>query len=160
DAMLATAAYKTQKTLRWCALLDDITFISDASQAGSTYLGLPCPPSGAVQRDDRYTWAYLLRPPSNKLADFGTTDLNIVVYSGRSFAGISQEHPFPATFDPVNNIITLSWGAANAPPSLKRGGWVLDATNFDSTKTPPTVPPHGFFYRVVKLTERVDTTDL
>src|SRR5262249_3352835 len=30
DAMLATAAYKTQKTLRWCALLDDMTLISDS----------------------------------------------------------------------------------------------------------------------------------
>jgi hypothetical protein len=165
DAMLTTPAYKTQKTLRWCALLDDMTFLSDASQAGSTYLGLPCPPSGStlpgafiVQRDDRYTWAYLLRLPSTSSA-FNQVDLSVVVYSGRSFAAINQEHPFPAAFDPNNSIITLSWGAANAPPSLKRGGWVLDATNLDLTKTPPAPSPHGFFYRVVKLTERVDPTD-
>jgi hypothetical protein len=162
DAMLGGAVYKTQKTLRWSALLDDMTFISDSSITGGTALGLPCPPGGTVERDDRYTWAYLLRPPSNKTTDFTATDISIVVYSGRSFAAVDQEHPYPATFDPNTNVITLSWRASDSPPTLRRGNWVLDATNvpnYSGTISPTTLMPHGYFYRVVRTTERVDLTD-
>src|SRR5262249_8785241 len=72
-SVLWTAGASNQSLARWCPLSDDITFNEDGTPSSST---------GAVQRENRYTWAWLLRRP--KANDATVVDVTVVVYSGRS----------------------------------------------------------------------------
>jgi hypothetical protein len=158
---LTGPAYRTNKILSWSFLLDDMTFLSDGISSG-----LPCPPPGigAVQREDRYSWAYFYRPPqiaTGSVVD-AQIDLNVVVYNGRT-PGFSAtgaplgEQTFLALFDTNSNPnrIRLTWGSA--PPNVRKGSWVLDATIvYDATKNPTEI--HGYFYRVTGVTQSGPTS--
>jgi hypothetical protein len=155
---LTGPAYRTNKILSWSFLLDDMTFLSDGISSG-----LPCPPPGigAVQREDRYSWAYFYRPQI-AAGSVTQTDLNVVVYNGRT-PGFSVtgaplgEQPFVALFDTNLNLIRLTWTAGSAPPNVRKGSWVLDATIvYDATKNPTEI--HGFFYRVTGVTQSGPTS--
>jgi prepilin-type N-terminal cleavage/methylation domain-containing protein len=163
DTSLLAAGYRTSKLLSWSFLLDDMTFLSDGGSAG-----LPCLPGGIVQRDDRYSWAYLFRPgqmitgAGNKIVpDPLHIDVNIVVYSGRTLAATATgalEQTFLALFDSNTNTVRLTWTAGSPAPNIRKGSWILDATIvYNSTRTPipPLVPSdvHGYFYRVTGITQ-------
>jgi hypothetical protein len=142
---------------RWCTLSDDITFNED---------GTPSLTTGNVQRENRYTWAWLLRRP--KAFDPTVVDTTVVVYSGRSLTSLG-ETPFPnpsvplgptnqfVTFDPTNKFVDIYYSGTK--PSIRTGSWILDATmeyfrqssiTFNAMNIPD---PHGFFYRVVGVTD-------
>jgi len=153
----------TQSLVRWCTLSDDITFSEDATPSTNT---------GAVQRENRYTWAWLLRRP--KANDPTVVDVTVVVYSGRSVTSLG-ETPFPnpalpglgtpanpfVLFDPSSKFVDITYSGTK--PSIRTGSWILDATMeyydnrpapFNPAGLPVNVPdPHGFFYRVVGVTE-------
>jgi hypothetical protein len=151
-----------QRILKQFSLLDDITF-SDT--------GLPTDASGgtgpsvAIERQGRYSWAYLFRRVRNfSPSERKQVDLSVVVYSGRSidvptnensFYGLSPQQPTSLT---GSRSLLLAYSGPNRP-ELRRGHWILDATIFDKSGS---VFPQGRFYRVVgveegRLTEATDS---
>jgi hypothetical protein len=158
--------------IRWFTLTDDLTFQKDGP-----FTGLACPnpgPSGVVQREGRYSWAYLLRRPRS--ADKSVVDLTVVVYSGRglqlnynpSLASLSfgETAYGSVAFDTTTNIVSVYWGTGQTnpeKPAIRPGSWILDATMVK--EVPPKsgrlqADPHGFFYRVVNVTEKPNEVDL
>jgi hypothetical protein len=127
---------------RYFTLQDDIVFDKNSGLAD---LG-----SGQVERESSYSWAYLLRRPRRPLNN--EVDISIVVYNQRPLrltGGVDPaEYAYNASFDNTQNVITMSWNPANGEvrPPLRSGGWVLDATILNGQ-------PHGFFYRVIDITE-------
>jgi hypothetical protein len=124
------------------SLLDDLTFGDN---------GLPDTTAG-LQREGRYTWAYMLR----RVRPFVQSqpvplDLTVVVYSGRAPGGpgvgetIYTNTQFGASGP---NVVSIPWSGTK--PALRRGSWVLDARMVDASNNPA---PQGYFYRVVNVTD-------
>jgi hypothetical protein len=134
--------------LKCCTLLDDVSFKSTGLAVDT--LGAP------VQRDTRYSWAYLLRRP--RYWDRSVVDLVGVVYSGRS-AAVSNESVYSGIlFDSNSTTVTVTWNPTigEGRPAIRPGSWILDATvvKRNPSSNPPYLPdPHGFFYRVVNVTD-------
>jgi hypothetical protein len=137
---------------RWFSLQDDLTFNSGDPTPGSAYLlG-----GSTVEREGRYTWAYLLRRP--KYGINSMVDLTVVVYSGRPQQLPLGETAFaPNTgkswtnginFDPSTNKVNLPY--TGVKPPVTKGTWILDATMVNDNYEPD---PHGFFYRVVGVSD-------
>jgi prepilin-type N-terminal cleavage/methylation domain-containing protein len=128
-----------QATLALFAGADDINFDDN---------GLP---PATVDRDYRYSWAYVYRMRNVK--DARTAELTVVVYSGRplQFTGdvTEGETTYSASFVAGSAVVTLTVGAGQAKPDIRRGQWILDA-NMEGTT------PHGYFYRVASV---IDTTN-
>ena len=135
--------------MRWCTLLDDITFNDD---------GLPDNSQGSfnVQREGRYSWAWMLQLPS--AASIGTANWasaveSVIVYEKRQILApmsgnqLPDEHSYQATFgnasDPSESSVTLIWDASTPTPPVRRGNWILDGTMAANV--------HGYFYRVVEV---------
>ncbi len=122
---------------RWCSLLDDINFNPNGT---AVTLG-----GNEIARQGWYSWAWMVRwlksaDPSDRAR---ALDYSIVVYHNRPMSQNTSllpvnENGYPGSFDPVNRIVTLTYGG-NKPP-IRKGGWILDAT------MQPT--PQGYFYRV------------
>ena len=160
-----SAVNANQSLDRWCTLMDDITFQENGTPSLST---------GTVQRENRYSWAWLIRRPST--GDTSTVDVTVVVYSGRSLttSGETAYPPAPMVstsqfiaFDPNSNVVLINY-QGGPRPSVRTGTWILDATveyydtrpaPFNPVGAPVNVPdPHGFFYRVVGVTDVNSTT--
>ncbi len=109
------------------AILDDMFFDPNT--------GFPKIP---LQRDARYSFAYLLRRPSS---DTTVTDLSVVVYNQRVLTTSNILPSLPETthrgvsYNSSDNTMTFPLGVI---PAVRVGEWVLDAT----TSQP-------YFYRVV-----------
>jgi hypothetical protein len=133
---------------RWFTLLDDVTFNKD---------GTPDLSSGGVARGGRFTWAYLLRRP--RAGSDAVVDLSVVVFSNRPTGLVSGEQPFAAAGTAGTTSLTLNYTAATGKPNVKRGGWILDSSydvmtvNNMQVARPDAPPVHGYFYRVVGVTE-------
>jgi hypothetical protein len=131
------------------SLMDDMTF-----KAGAPYV-----PSNMVERQGRYTWAYMFRRAHN--SDRTAIDITTICYSGRSIEVASPEITYPGSgVSPAvaaqvgGNLKELFLSYTNLPkPAVRRGTWVLDATLWDyDSKGKPTIPnPQGYFYRVVNV---------
>jgi hypothetical protein len=103
----------------------------------------------------------MLRRP--KSGDPTVVDVSVVLYSGRSLSVLGETAYStgvdPATlaptrgvrFDPSLKYVDVSFPVGQAPP-VRRGSWILDATVVIPTN-PPQPDPHGFFYRVVEVTD-------
>jgi prepilin-type N-terminal cleavage/methylation domain-containing protein len=122
---------------------DDITFGEN---------GTPPAPGGAagsVERRRQYSWAFLVRLAN--CSDPQHLNLTVVVYSGRPLQTAPDAVPtgeavYQANVVPGRNTLTLTWGAGQDKPAVRRGSWILDATAADT-------PPRGYFYRVVDITD-------
>ena len=153
SSIVATGSYSAaQMALLRFTLLDDLTFNSNpASGAADTS-------QGYVQRAGRYSWAYLARRPS--ILYPGVSDLAVVVYDGRSRTvggGESYYHPAATTLA-GSTTLTITYnpaagGGPTTPPPLRRGSWILDASQSASTDPPDLGNLHAFFYRVVDITD-------
>src|SRR5438477_10666450 len=104
-----TPAQRQATLLRWFALVDDVTFGPD---------GLPS--GGFVQRENRYTWAYLLRRP--RFSDPSIVEMTIAVFDRRplqlgagSFLPVG-ENAYPVEFDPSDPLNTVNLVYANGLP--------------------------------------------
>jgi hypothetical protein len=156
---------------RWFALQDDIGYSDN---------GLPDLTSGSVQREGRYSWAYMVRRTSP--GDTSNLDLTVIVYSGRLPGANAGQFPYGETVygDPYATAATkVYWGItadyvinnrpntdsytvtidySNTPgnkPALRRGKWIMDARMVDTTTGLPA--PQGYFYRVVSVNEASPT---
>jgi len=144
----------------WFMLLDEIVF-----EAGlSNKLGYPKQlVAGVIERDPRYTWAYLLQRP--RAGDPSVADMAVVVFNGRPlsltgsleipetlYAGFDNVNKKPEVeFFPAANTIRVRWELlGNVEPQIRAGEWVLDASTVNGEI-------RAYFYRVGGLTESVET---
>jgi hypothetical protein len=143
-------------TNRYCYRLDDIGFGKDGTPYNSSgdllqtsgLLGTPL--AGEIQRDGRYSCGYMLKRPSNNLVS--EADLTVVVYSGRSIDGPSEESAFQQTVfvqGSTEAVITY----AGAKPKIRKGTWILDATMVRPNGAVLIPEPHGNFYRVISVND-------
>jgi hypothetical protein len=152
---------EVQRILSQFTLVDDLSFNYDgtpdldndpstgAAVDGAKAAALP------VQRQGRYSWAYLVRRLHNDDSNRARASVSVVVYSGRSVDVPSNEAAYlgaivqtsPGVYDLKQ--VTLTYASK---PTVRRGGWVLDATLFDASGN---VYPQGFFYRVVNVDDSV-----
>lgn len=122
--------------LKQFSLMDDMTFSPN---------GTPNVPTGQVERQGRYSWAFLFRRANN--ADRTAVDITTILYSGRSLDVASQETMYAGSGAYASKSLTLAYSSTK--PAIRRGGWVLDATlGNDDTGKPA---PQGIFYRVVNV---------
>jgi type II secretory pathway pseudopilin PulG len=142
----------TQRIMKQFSLTDDMTFTDDGRPADSG--GNPAAVSGgAIERQGRYSWAYLFKRVRNS-SQRTQADISIIVYSGRSIDVPTDENSFYALSQPGSRLtdartLRLAYAAGNKP-ALRRGQWVLDATIFQSDGS---LSPQGRFYRVVNVEE-------
>jgi hypothetical protein len=128
----------------WFTLLDDISFNPD---------GTPVTPGGGttIERDSRYSWAYMLRRPN--FLDTKVVDLTAVIYRNRSrFVAGETTYQYQADLsNGPTNLMTITWGPTQEKPAIRPGGWVLDSTVIQiGTQIPE---PQGTFYRVTSVTD-------
>jgi hypothetical protein len=127
-----------QQALRWCTFLDDLDFNPN---------GLPVNLGSEISRQGRFSWAWMVRwmgKPTHPDPRARALEFQVVVYANRpQTQSLSQvpigENAYPASFDPVNNIIVVP-----GTPSIKKGHWILDAST-------PNQVPLGYFYRVISV---------
>jgi hypothetical protein len=153
----ATGQTQTQVALQWFSLLDDIQFDTN---------GLPNQiAANTFQRDNLYSWAYLLRRPLQ--GDPTVVEMTVVAYNKRPLTlnGLAQgdENLFNVSFDlsdPAANLVNISWTPpGQTGPNLRVGSWIMDTTPVASaTVQGKFAPPHAYFYRVVAITETSDTS--
>lgn len=122
---------------RWFTFLDDITFQENGTPDTAT--------TGSVQREGRYTWAYLCQ--KNDQSDVTPTaavNLSVVVFEKRQMtvlgSQVAGETAYSADFRMANTNATLSWTSGDAP-NVRKGTWILDNSS--------AAYQHGYFYRVV-----------
>jgi hypothetical protein len=158
----ASPQYVNSRTtgLRWFALLDDIYFDNDINNMGiPKQIG-----AGIFDRDNLFTWAYLLQRPTQSNASI--VNLTIIIYNSRPIQMINSLVPdegvFGAdanstvTYDTNTNLVTVQWNPANVPgPAVRVGSWILDATP-QSPAPGSYTQPHAAFYRVVGVVEGVN----
>jgi hypothetical protein len=136
-----------RQLFRWFSLQDDITF-------GKSDTGGGLPASTTVERAGRYSWAYMVKRP--RYSDRSVVDLSVVVFEGRTsvLPLADQQYVYsPVKFDETSNFVSFNYGA-NKPP-IRKGTWILDATVVKPRSGNPSLlpDPHGYFYRVVGVTE-------
>jgi hypothetical protein len=153
--------------LRHTSLIDDMTFEPDA-QPKTVTGGI----DAQVERQGRYTWAWLFRRPVNTPIGENrkTAEVYVVVYQNRSVTTPSAEVAYAAKVgDPDTttttsgvpsrqltiDLIPNSFNAGQGRPAVRRGTWVLDATMYDASGT---VNPQARFYRIVNVEEGLTPT--
>jgi prepilin-type N-terminal cleavage/methylation domain-containing protein len=135
--------------LRWCSLHDDYTFDNSGSAINAAT-------GGVVERESRYTWAYLMKLPNVQTPS--VVDINLVVYQGRNLQVPGGETPYQVVSVPNPKTIVVAYNNGNKP-NIKRGGWILDVTSYnpnDPALRPLALkygPVAGTFYRVVDITD-------
>jgi hypothetical protein len=148
---------------KWFTLLDDYVFDSNEATGGrpinfnANLKGTPL-----IRRDTRYSWAYLVQRPQSANASIAT--VSVVVFNKRPLALTNSlalaESAYGATFHLNTNSITLTWERASAP-NVSPGDWLLDCTLVQHP-APPKGPvyanAHGYFYRVVGVTQTSPTS--
>jgi Prokaryotic N-terminal methylation motif len=144
----ASFATSSADIIRWLGLTDDISFQTN---------GIPAMSGGFVERENRYSWCYLLQRPNASFA--GQVKMTVVVYSGRSWA-VQGENYFNVDFQKGSTTVLVPWDSSSgqAKPEIRPGRWILDATVLafpTTTVSSPSADPHGDFYRVVNVTEGV-----
>ena len=154
---IQTSLTPDSMAMRWFSFRDEIVFdINGLPQyVPPTPIGMP-PPPPFFYRETRYSWAYLCQLP--KLADPQVVNMAVVVFNRRTMGmgsgGIPlNEYLYSSVFNTSTNVVTLTVPAGGTPPPIRLGEWVLDCT---PTTNPPSA--HGYFYRVVSITNNGNNT--
>jgi prepilin-type N-terminal cleavage/methylation domain-containing protein len=149
---------------RMFVLLDDLSFGPDGALLNPT-LAFPPPgqtaaptnplPPTTVQRDGRYSTAWMIRRPQTALDS--QAQMTVIVYSGRGVTTPSAETVISNQAGPnvqfVQNSteVLVDWGVLGSKPKLRKGNWILDATMANTLTNAPE--PHGYFYRIIGVTD-------
>lgn len=154
---------RIQYASRFNTLLDDLNFnradntADPPNAAGTAVSHLVTGTARTVERQGQYTWAYLLRRP--RAADPSVVDVSVVVYNARPAQAPLPEHVFPkVTFNVGSTQLDVPYSGAK--PDIKKGSWVLDATLRRASGGSFVPEPHGFFYRVVGVTDNGNSLTL
>jgi hypothetical protein len=131
---------------RWFSLQDGIVFDNN---------GAALSPDGgtSIQRQNRISWAYMLRRPRASVPDI--VDMSIVVYNNRPGFSFAPEATYLALGDKDDNSLLVQWTTED-PPAIRKGTWILDATSELPGAGPAAQlapdkygPFHSYFYRVI-----------
>jgi prepilin-type N-terminal cleavage/methylation domain-containing protein len=128
---------------------DDLTF--GEIPPGQVNAGQAGVPPNFVERRRQYSCAWLVRQTS--VLDPSQLNLTVVVYSGRPLQPSADPTPQGESLYAGNfgqNTVTLTWGAGQDRPAVRRGSWILDAT---ITASAGSGAQGGYFYRVVDITD-------
>jgi hypothetical protein len=139
---------------KWFTLLDDMNFYKDGNGVGT-----PVIDGQSIEREGRYSWAYLLKRP--RLRD-SVADLTVVVFSGRpAIAPLAESQFGSIAFNTTSNVVVLPYPAGNKP-SIRKGSWIMDATYQRPQRNGSVIQmvpePHGYFYRVVGVSDGATNT--
>jgi hypothetical protein len=84
-------------------------------------------------------------------------ELSVIVYSGRSVASPAAETVIAGnSFQMTQNSteVIIDWAGLQSigvgKPKIRKGTWILDSTMLSGAGLPE---PHGYFYRVIGVTE-------
>jgi hypothetical protein len=143
---------------RWFTSLDDMEFRKDGL-AGTPVL-VPGTTNPLLERTNLYSWAYLVRRPRSSVSS--VADLTVVVYSGRAAQLPLGEYYYgppnsPAVgFNSTTNFVDVPY--TGEKPPLRKGSWIMDCTMVKpigggANGTQVQAEPHGYFYRVVGVTD-------
>src|SRR5262249_28418390 len=117
-----TTVTTAQLIRQYFSASDDIVFGKNGCADGFAVGGTTV----SVQRDGRYSWAYLVRRP--KSSDPSTVDVTVVVFSGRSM-GLSADTLLPlgeaaytADFTQGGTTAVIHVPSGQAAPAIRRGG--------------------------------------
>jgi hypothetical protein len=139
---------------RTCSLMDGFGYNEN---------GTPSSSSGALERELRYNWLWVLQRADN--SNTTTANMTVVVFDKRAFQYAPQNAEAVYTssllgggpvigMQPLSTTISVPYGimAQNSAP-FQKGGWLLDGT--------PALR-HAYFYRVVSITDNPGsgTTDI
>jgi hypothetical protein len=138
---------------------DDLSWGADGTLVdsnGNTAAALGTHLAGTVQRDGRYSWAFLLRRPQVNLPL--QADLTIIAYTNRSVNTPLDENdqwieqPYPnARFYANTNEAEIDYIVR---PKIRKNSWILDATMSYRLPNGQYQPdPHGYFYRVIEVND-------
>lgn len=147
----ASFCNNTAAIYTWCTMLDDLSFGGGPEYPKSKFPkleeGMPYPKT-PIYREGRYSWAWLLRRP--KSINTQVVEVSVVVYYSRG-PGASGEY----RHDDVTGREGERTLLVRSKPELRRGGWILDATSEKrgSVGERRHGPIHGYFYRVIGVTE-------
>lgn len=150
---------------RACSLMDGFGFNEN---------GTPSTNGGAIERELRYNWLWVIQRPDN--SNRNTASMTVVVFDKRAFqyapqnaeAVFATQFPaqpftvivpgnvnFTAPGNADNTIImqplltTIQVPVSRGIPPVQKGGWIMDAT--------PGLR-HAIFYRVVSVTDNPNNT--
>ena len=150
---------------RICSLMDGFGFNEN---------GTPSTNGGAIERELRYNWLWVIQRPDN--SNRNTASMTVVVFDKRAFqyapqnaeAVFATQFPaqpftvivpgnvnFTAPGNADNTIImqplltTIQVPVSRGIPPVQKGGWIMDAT--------PGLR-HAIFYRVVSVTDNPNNT--
>lgn len=158
NSNLGSGVAQNQQITRWMTSLEDLSFSS----------GLPVADVGVLERDTRYSCAFLARIP--QLSAPNSVDLTVLVYNKRALEVDGQGNPvgetyygsstgytvsFPLNGTSSSNVITIQY-QSGPPPAIKRGSWIMDATYLytnNAGNATVSAPPTGYCYRVVKVSD-------
>jgi hypothetical protein len=156
--------------LRLSSLMDGLTYAPDATAADAAGTSTASS-GGAVQRELRYNWLWVLQRQNN--TDRTSAKMTVVVFDKRS-------HLFaPATAEQVSTPVaagvglsTVSFLAGAEPPGIKKGSWLLDGTTTCDSYLEPQPAPNppvrryfsmvrnANFYRVLSVTTNGSSVDV
>jgi len=136
-----------RKRLRFCTLLDDLTY--DATGTGA--------PTASVQveRGGRYNWLAIVQRPVRSSENLA--NLSILVFDGRApgYAIPNGEAVFTPTLL-TGSALTFTYPTGARPP-VSKGRWIALHT-FDGTTTVAPTQNVLAFYRVVSANDEVAGT--
>jgi len=154
---------------RYTVLLDDLgfgpdggTIVNPVPLAGnqtpwgtSAGPGVNFPNNASVQRDGRYSCALMVR--RQQVSIDSQCEFSVVVYNGRSLSSPAAETVYQGTnilFNWQQTEVIINYAAMGMPrPKIRNGTWILDATMANMAGNQMVAEPHGFFYRVINVTE-------
>ncbi len=144
--------------------------------------GTPSGTSGAIEREMRYNWLWVIQRPDN--SNRNTASMTVVVFDKRAFqyapqnaeAVFASQYPtaFPfftapgnasntIVMSPLTTTIQIPLSLQPSPIQVQKGGWILDSTYLLPGNPFATQGMrHAIFYRVVSVTDNTGngTTDL
>jgi hypothetical protein len=106
-----------------------------------------------MDRQGRYSWAYLFRRVRNDSTNRKQANISVVVYNGRSIDVPTNENQFYAVGGASltgggtdSRLLTMLY--VGTKPAVRRGVWILDSTIFNGDGA---IFPQARFYRVVNV---------
>jgi len=160
--VLPSFATNSASMLKWCTLLDDITFGPD---------GKPFLASGFVDRGGGFSWGWMLQRP--KAGNASVCNMSVLVYnqrplsaagllSGKEVAYVKSCYAGGLNPDaaPDGHLLMLTWPPSLPQPRVSEGSWIMDATpkhNNIPGNTKP-LPCSATFHRVVSVGDVVNSS--
>ena len=141
-----------RKRLRFCTLLDDLTY--DETGTGAPKVAIPAVP---VERGGRYNWLAIVQRPE-RLSE-NIANMTILVFDGRApgYAIQSNESVYTPTLFSGTSL-KITYATPPGRPPVSKGRWIALHTYDPATTASPKQTNILQFYRVVSANDEVTGT--